>query len=502
METLPFSRLPGMNALFLDFVDAHEKVQDLYPSSSVIRNPDLPHRAALCSILQRQNASFANPATGALVEKLSKDATHCVITGQQVGLLSGPLYTLWKAFTVLKLCKKWEQQGLSCVPIFWMASEDHNWHEVMNLALLKEDFSLLEFSLKEHFFLQRRPTGGIPTSHPEARKILLRCFHEMNLPMVREFYSEGTLAQAFARTLLWLMRDYPILIVDPSDPELKQLAAPFFKRFFERSDSLMTQLDQQNRDLEKRNYPVQVKMEEGALPLFKVNGDERKHVPRGASTDTLPPETLSPSALLRPLFQDYLFPTLAYIGGPAEIAYFGQLHPWYATMEIEQPRLIPRASLTLLPSATVNFLKSKNLNPEDLYTREDILFDALLRDRDLESARKEIHELGSVVKERFTRIQEGAGKIEGTLKKAVQTSGRKIEYQLEKLERKALIAARRKDVLLSEQIRKAKHVLYPGDKLQERHLNVFSFASRLPELIHEVYEKIDVEVRSHQWIKI
>lgn len=502
MDPLPFSRLPGMNALFLDYVDAPEKVQDLYPEAdaSAVRKPELAHRAELCRILRRQNDSFGNPATTALIEKLSNDSTYCVITGQQVGLLSGPLYTLWKALTILKLCERWEQKGLPCVPIFWMASEDHNWHEVMNLALLKDDFSLLEFSLKEHFFLQRSPTGSIPTTHPEVRKILLRCFHEMNLPVAKEFYAEGTLAQAFARTLIWLLRQFPILLVDPSDPELKRLASPFFARFFERSESLLSKLEAQNQTLEKRNYPVQVKMEEGVLPLFKVSGNERHHVRRGTTSDD--PETLSPSALLRPLFQDYLFPTLAYIGGPAEIAYFAQIRPWYAAMEIEQPRVLPRVSLTLLPSATVNFLKSKNLSPEDLYTREDILFDALLRDRDLETARKEIRELRNILKERFEHIRVGTAKIEGTLKNAAQTSGRKIEYQLEKLERKALVAAKRKDVLLSQQIRKAKNVIMPGEKLQERHLNVFTFASRLPELIHEVYEKMDPEVRAHQWIKI
>lgn len=500
MESLSYSRLPGMNALFLDFIDDPERVREFYPSASSIRKPQIPHREELCRILLRQNQGFNNPAAKDLTEKLSGSDTYCIITGQQVGLLTGPMYTLWKALTILKLCHQYEKDGIRCVPVFWMASEDHNWHEIMNFALLRDDQSLQQFSLKDHFFLQRQPAGSLPVTHPEVRKILLRCFRDITIPPVKEFYTSGTLANAFARTLLWLLRDFPILVVDPSDPELKKLASPFFGKFFDRSESMLEALSRQNQLLQERNYPVQVKMEDDVLPLFSLEKGERRHVPRG--TKSAPPEQLSPSALLRPLFQDYLFPTLAYIGGPAEIAYFAQLHPWYDIMEMEQPRVMSRASLTLLPQATRNFLRNRNLKPEELYTRDDILFDALLRNDDLESTRKEIAELRKIFLDRFTRARASAEKIEKTLDKATRTAERKIDYQLEKLERKTLFAARRKDTLLSEQIQKAKNVIQPAEKLQERSLNIFSFASRLPDLIAEVYNKINLDIKAHLWISI
>ena len=238
------------------------------------------------------------------LDKLSQEDTYCTVTGQQVGLLTGPMYTIWKALTAIQFSRKVEaEKGISCVPIFWMATEDHNWHEIMHFSLLKEDFELLQFSLKEHLFLKRQPTGAVPTSNEEVRKILLRAFREVPVQEVKNFYSTGTLAQAFARTLLWLLKDFPILLLDPSDPELKKLAKPFFVRFFDQKQTILEALANQNEILKKQNYPVQVNMEENQLPLFYLNGQDRLHIKTDDDFQKLPPEKLSPSALLRPVMR-------------------------------------------------------------------------------------------------------------------------------------------------------------------------------------------------------
>jgi bacillithiol synthase len=502
MRELPFSELPGMNALFLDFLEHPERVQGFYPSRSEIRSPQLAHRQQLVAILKKQNENFGNRSASALLEKFQKPDTYCAITGQQVGLLAGPMYTLWKALTAFAVSEEAEQKGLSCVPVFWMASEDHNWHEIMNFALLKEDMELLQFSLKEHLFLSRQPTGSVPVNHGEVRGILLRALAQIKIPEIKEIYSKGTLAGAFARTLLWLLPDFPMLIVDPSDPELKQLAAPFFEKFIERREPLLQLLAEQNEELKSRHYPTQVQMEENFLPLFYVQGNERIHVRRNSESSFPEIATLSPSALLRPLFQDFLFPTLAYIGGPAEIAYFAQLHPWYEAMEIKQPWVLPRASVTLIPPATRNFLSTRNLKPQELYIKEDTLLDALLQNSALNFVRTKMKDLKATVQQDLNEVRQHAEKVEPTLGKTVQTAGRKIQYQLEKVERKTFYAVKRNDRLLFDQIRKAKNVIYPAEKLQERYLNIFSFSSRLPHLLHEVYSNLQIGSVSHQYVDI
>src|SRR5262249_19734761 len=140
-------------------------------------------------------------------------------------------------------------------------------------------------------------------------------------------------------------------------------------------------------------YPSQVKMEEGMLPMFRMEDGARVHVSQQQKQNGVAVTELSPSALLRPLFQDFIFPTLAYIGGPAEIAYFAQLHPWYEAMDMQQPQLLGRASVTLLPAITQGFLSSKNLKPHDLFVKEETLLDALIHDRKVEMLRKKIQDI-------------------------------------------------------------------------------------------------------------
>jgi uncharacterized protein YllA (UPF0747 family) len=501
MNLLPFPRLPNTNSIFLDFVENFDRVSDLYPAPDHIREIQMPHRSRLCDSLARQNEAFQNPSTQTLISKLRKEETRCVITGQQIGILTGPLYTIWKALTMIHLASEYERKGIPCVPVFWMATEDHNMHEIASFALLKQDLELLSFSLKEHLFLKRQPTGTIRVDNPEIRKILIRVFHEVKLTEPRQFYSTGTLATGFARTLAWLLKDFPILFVDPSDPELKQIASPFFRKFFGKSDDMLESLGKQNARLTERNYPVQVQMEEGRLPMFQIEKQERNPVSRGIDLSKSP-EKLSPSALLRPLFQDFLFPTLAYVGGPAEIAYFAQIHEWYPILGIDQPSLHARASLTLVPPPTHNFLNIRKLEPSEIYLDEDTLIDALLDHEGMKQTRSEIRDVEKSLKEAMASIRERAMKIDPTLEKSLRTSGRKMQYQLQKMERKSFLAAKRKNVLLAEQIRRAKNVIYPHEKLQERYLNVFSFGSKLPELIPQIYAQIHWEARAHQYIDL
>lgn len=503
MNMLDYARLPGMNSLFLDYIQNKETALQFYPARDQFRNVEPADRSALCAILQKQNSVFGNPSTDQLIQKLSLAGTTSSVTGQQVGILTGPMYTIWKALTAIKTAQEIEKQtGKPCVPIFWMASEDHNWHEIMSFGLLKNNFDVLKFSLKEHYFLQRQPTGQIPVNNKEVRKILLRALNEISVPQISKFYSNGTLTEAFARTLLWLLKDFPILLLDPSDPALKKLAAPFFKKFFDQSDDLLALLGRQNETLHSLNYPAQVNMDADQLPLFIIQNGERIAVNKNSLQPDIPVENLSPAALLRPLFQDYVLPTATYIGGPAEIAYFAQLHPWYEALEVKQPPVLPRASMTLLPQATVRFLQTFKLTPDEIYLPEDTLADALIQHSGLDRIKTAARTMAAIAQEKIKEMQTEAEKVDPTLAKAIGTAGSKIQFQTQKMEHKALLAVKRKNLELLDRIRKAKNVIYPEEKLQERFLNIFSFRERLLELIHEVHDKIDASATAHQWIEI
>ncbi len=188
------------------------------------------------------------------------------------------------------------------------------------------------------------------------------------------------------------------------------------------------------------------------------------------------------------------------MAGPAEIAYFAQLHPWYDAMDMKQPGLFARASLTLIPPSIRSFLEVNRLKPEEIYLNEDTLIDALMDHEGMKQTRKKLKNLQDVLNASLHEIQKDALTIEPTLEKGLQTAFKKMEYQLIKMERKTFLAAKRKNLLLADQIRKAKNVIYPDEKLQERYLNIFSFSSKLPELIHQVYDQIQWNAKAHQWI--
>ena len=326
--------------------------------------------------------------------------------------------------------------------------------------------------------------------------------NEVSHPTISKFYSSGTLTDAFSRTLLWLLKDLPILLLDPSDPGLKKLATPFFKKFFDKSDELLSLLNHQNELLHSLNYPAQVNMDADQLPLFVIQNGERIPVKKNSLPHDTPVENLSPAALLRPIFQDYLLPTATYIGGPAEIAYFAQLHPWYEALEVKQPPVLPRASMTLLPQATARFLQSFNLTPDEIYLPEDTLADALIQHSGLDRIKTAARTLAATAQEKIKQMQTEAEKVDPTLAKAIVTAGSKIQFQTQKMEHKALLAVKGKNLELLDRIRKAKNVIYPDEKLQERYLNIFSFRDRLPELIREVHDKMDANSTAHQWLEI
>jgi hypothetical protein len=171
-------------------------------------------------------------------------------------------------------------------------------------------------------------------------------------------------------------------------------------------------------------------------------------------------------------------------------------------MGLVQPKLFSRMSLTLIPPATRNFLENNHLKPDELYLHEDTLIDALLDHEGMKKTRLDLKHLQETLKTEFSKIQKEGRSIDPTLEKGLQTAFRKMEYQITKMDRKTFLAAKRKNLLLANQIRKTKNVIYPGEKLQERYLNVFSFASRLPEMIRQVYDQVQWDVPEHQWIDI
>ncbi len=272
-----------------------------------------------------------------------RDGAFAVVTGQQVGLFGGPLLSLFKAASVLALAKQVEALGVECVPVFWLASEDHDLAEVNQTLLLTSELQLAPFTtatdgIEGAPFSTIRFAAGTNGIVTQAAELLSE---SLAADYLRESYAEGeTFSNAYARLFTRIFGDHGLIFLDPADPELHRIAAPLFTEAVSRAAELDDAILARNRELQAGGYHEQVKVTGESTPLFALVDGARVPIHRAngqvkmgrqvLSGDELQrrieaaPEIFSANVLLRPVLQDYWLPTLAYIGGPAEVAYFAQ----------------------------------------------------------------------------------------------------------------------------------------------------------------------------------
>jgi len=360
--------VPGTSKLFADLIYHFDRVQDLYPyppgsidAMATAARFDFPddRRAALVEALTPPNAG--NPS----LAQLAKPGTVAIVTGQQVGLFSGPAYTIYKGLTAIKAARDLTARGVPAVPVFWIATEDHDFAEVNHTWVFGADHQPVKIEIKASLPGGPKPVGGIrPGDFPiqELREALAGMpFADEAAGLIERAYASGeSMGSAFARTLRELLGSYGLLLIDPMDAALRALAAPLMRQAVTRMPELADAVMARSKDLVDRGYHAQVLVDKqtslvfllqdgGRIALRRTNGDfVAPH--RRFSTAELAEHAaeLSPNALLRPVIQDYLLPTAAYIGGPAELAYLAQSGPIYDALLGRRPVACPRAGFTLL----------------------------------------------------------------------------------------------------------------------------------------------------------
>ncbi len=291
----------------------------------------------------RTAAWGAGEKTLANIQRL-REGAHAVVTGQQVGLFGGPLLSLFKAASVLALAKQVESAGVPCVPIFWMATEDHDLAEVNQTLLLTNDFQLASFTANtdgkpDSPVASIRFAEGADELVAQAAEVL---GDSLAADYLRESYGAGeTFSGAYAKLFTRLFAEHGLVLLDPADAELHRIAAPLFVESVERAGDLDAALLARNREISQAGYHEQVKVTGESTPLFALVEGARVPIHRSNGEFTIrrerisleelkrrileKPENFNANVLLRPVLQDYWLPTLAYIGGPAEIAYFAQV---------------------------------------------------------------------------------------------------------------------------------------------------------------------------------
>ncbi|MEW6210452.1 MAG: bacillithiol biosynthesis cysteine-adding enzyme BshC [Acidobacteriota bacterium] len=539
-NSMRFTDIPRTSKLFTDFLYSYENVSSFYAPLGRSNSPLIDHarrvgsqpfdRENLCDALERINRrADSSDLTFKHIELLRRAGSVAVVTGQQAGLFTGPLYTIHKALSVIKLAECLRSQGIDAAPVFWIASEDHDYEEVNHCKLVDRDGHLQTVRYESAERKEDSPVGRVRICDQINQAIddLLAFLPPSEFISdierdIRESYSSGAgFALAFARLMARLFRDYGVVLIDPLDEGLKQIAAPLYSQAIEKADEIAHALVERSRALEEAGYHAQVHTAEDMVPLFIMDDGRRvamtqrdgrfslKNSDRSFTKDELVelalrcPNCFSPNVTLRPVVQDWLLPTAAYIGGPAEIAYFAQLRAVYETLSRQEPCVLPRASFTLVEGRHQKTMKKHKLELQDFF---DGLHPAIAKvvEQSLDrNTSRMFDETERSLKAQLDKLEKSLLRADRTLADALKSAREKMLYQLEHLRTRFVHSSARHDQEVFRQVERAYTTLMPEKNFQERELNIFYFLSRYgPTLISELYDKVDVGFSNHQLVYI
>jgi bacillithiol biosynthesis cysteine-adding enzyme BshC len=506
-RALAFRQLPHQPKLFLEYLDHFERVKAFYahpPTMQAVRRTarklDYPRerRAEVAELLRKQNIALgAGAETQSNLARLEKGAV-AIVTGQQVGLFSGPAYAIYKALTAAQIAEELTRGGIPAVPVFWMATEDHDLDEVRTATWFDQG-KLLRFELP--VVETGRPVGGISLGAQvepfarEAAELLSSQGSDLLAEYLTESYRpEEAYGSAFAKLFTRLFAQQGLILMDPLDPGLHQVATPLYQHALAERDAVNEKLLQRGKDLDRAGFDAQVKVTSRSTLLFYLGDGARQVITASngkfqAGDKSWPrdklihlthaePGQFSPNALFRPVVQDFLLPTAAYVGGPAEISYFAQSEVIYRHLLGRMPVMLPRAGFTLVDAKAAKLLRRYGLTVEDVWGGSQSLRHRMEGasvpkglSRAFERDRKAIQKV-------LTQLGKRIAKLDPTLKGTVERAKQRIEYHLEKLRRKAGKAEDQKTGLISAHEQYLESLLYPHKALQSRELCLLPFLAR------------------------
>jgi bacillithiol synthase len=538
VERLPFRRVPHQSRLFLEYLEDPTSLRRFYPEAVRFHHELAGRRArvlesyktdrdALADALRESNARWGgSPQTFANIERLRSHDTVAVVTGQQTGLLTGPLYTLYKALSAVKLAACLTARGTDAVPVFWMATEDHDWEEVQTAEVIACDGRLASVGIPGELHREGEQVGGVrlDESIEGAAKRLFELMPSSEfLPdleaLVRDAYAPGRgFGEAFARMLAALTGPYGLVLLDPLDAPIKRLAAPLYSEAARRGAEIAAATDARSRELVAAGYHAQVHTSPDSFPLFLIDDGARRALARTkggryrakgtahewtaeelSALALAEPERFSPNVTLRAVVQDHLLPTIAYFGGAAEIAYFAQTAESYRVLGRPATPILHRASLTIVERRTGRTLERYGLKLEDFFGGLDPVIARVVEGYLGTGVAGAFDETDANVSRALDELKIKLRDFDPTLADALDGGRRKIAHQLEGLRARFHRAQMRRDRAVLRQLERASTALYPEKSLQERHVNVTSLLARHGRyLVEWVHDAIDLSTNDHQ----
>ncbi|MCS3611159.1 bacillithiol biosynthesis cysteine-adding enzyme BshC [Salinibacter ruber] len=535
----PPAALGAFPDLFVDYCTDFDAVADFYPgdwqsrparraaATAAAKRP--ADREVLADTLLDQNERWGlDERTRSHIETLRDPDSIAVVTGQQVGLFTGPLYTIYKTITTLQLIEEWaDQTGRPVVPVFWVEGEDHDFEEIAAAHVLQHN-EVVPLSYEPG--VDDNPgavgrlalTDGIQDVVDRLDEALPPSdFKPAVMEQVRAAYQPGTrLEDAFARLMRSLFEDDGLVFMNPDDARLKALTRPLFRRDIEDPRASVAPVNAAGRALRDRDYHAQVNArptnlfwlgDDGrwAIDLEDENAFRLRGTDRTFSRSDLlnrldeTPERFSPNVVLRPLMQDHLLPTAAYVAGPGEVSYFAQYGGVYDWADLDMPLIHPRASVSLVEGKVQKVLDKYGLTVADFRDGleplfQDVVVDTMEVDVDalFSEALPQLHQTLNALKPEVEAVDR-------TLGASTEATRSAIMDEMEALKQKVVRAEKRQQDEVRAQLKKAHTNLRPDGTLQERTINVLYYLNKYsPALLDDLRHALRTDTSAHQVVGV
>jgi bacillithiol biosynthesis cysteine-adding enzyme BshC len=481
-------------------------------------------RAGLARVVAAQLERRGAPAHArAAATRLADAETVAIVTGQQAGLFGGPLYTLLKAVTAIRLARTVSaRHGIAAIPIFWVEAEDHDWEEVRTSRVLDDDLALREITLDGLDGAGERPVAslvlddGIGDALATLEQVLPPTEFTADLiARLRTHYRPGQrMGTAFASWLDDLLGRYGLVVFEAADPAAKPFVRPLFTKELECPCRTAHFAKSTGATMRELGHEPQVEPGDDSVALFYLGQGERVSIKRRDDGFTVGdarrpladvqqeaadhPERFSPNVLLRPVVQDQLFPTVCYVAGPSELAYQAQLGAIYKDFGVEMPLLYPRANVTLLDPAAVRFLEKYQLPLESLQPRGEGALNRLLQDQLPEGLEEGFVSTSEDMRARIEALKAAIATVDPTLAGAADTTIERMQDTLKTLHGKVISASKRRHDTLRRQFTRSQALAFPDGDPQERIVDLAFFINRYGQaLCDRLIEGLPLDMGKH-----
>lgn len=537
-----FSDIPGHSNLFLDYLYEFNNLNDFYKMNFRDKDEYLKHFKAICEasgefrgelskiLIEQYSKSTLSDTTRNNITLLASKNSLAVVTGQQLGILGGPLYTVYKVISAIKLSKYLSERydEFNFIPVFWLEGDDHDFEEVSSFSIINENNEIEKITYAEeipedgnkgsvgYLKFTESINDALASLEQHLRKTE---FTDDIISKLKSIYKPGnTFKESFKELLIWLFDEYGLVILDPQDKKIKDLLRPVFKQEITDFRKHSEKLIQASAVLEEM-YHAQVKVrainlfynfEEGRYLVEPVDNEYRLRRKRKRFTFEelinmveTEPENFSPNVLLRPICQDYLLPTAFYVAGPGEIAYFAQAAPLYDFYSINEPVIYPRSSVTILEKTISTLLEKNNLELKDVY-----YYGGDLKGKMIGNASDNItDEIFKNAEDQFElamdQLKEKLFEIDKTISDSSTKYKQKIFQYLNELKSKTEEAQNKKYEVTIRQAERITASIFPNNNLQEREINFIYFLNKYGiGLLKQLLEETEINKFEHQVIRL